>query len=448
MPRGDAGDGGPSPLDAAALPDAGPRGACEGEGGFGPLADWPIPRRALRLAEQGDATFAAALHATTDLDGDERPDLVVTYDAGGTAGDGAWLVHLNDGAGFAASPRRWPVPIRAAHLEQQGDATAARFLWTVRDLDGDLRPDLLVTYDGRTPSERTTWRVHRNDGSGFDPVPLLLRLPFPALRAEEQGDATFAARLHALRDLDGDRRPDLVVTYSDREPRDARSWLVHRGTGAGFEAEPIRWPLPFVARRLSEQGDAAFAVRLHALRDVDGDERPDLVVTYDAGGTGEAAWEVYRNDGRGFEPAPFRWSLPRRALRLEDQGDAGAALALHATPSRDRRGPPWFVVTFDRGGAGDRSWRAHGPTATGFAPRAEPWALPMRALRLHEQGEATFARALHSVLDLDGDGRLDFVVTYDAEGRAGTTRWLVARGCADAAAAPVDGGAGDPGEPR
>ncbi len=401
--------------------------------GFGAGVSWPIPRRALRLAEQGDASAAFYLHATIDLDGDERPDFVVTFDTARPPDELAWTFFRNTGAGFDATPVRWPVPRRALRLEEQGDASAAFFLHTTFDIDGDLRPDFVVTFDRAGAAGDGAWLVYRNNGAGFDAAPIRWPVPLRLFRANDQGDASAASTLFTTVDVDGDRRPDLVVTYdrSTASGSAGTSWSVYRNTGTGFAPTAESWTVPVRALRVSEQGDAGTAVSLHALLDMDGDERLDFVRTYDiSGAAGDGVWLVHRNTGHGFAEPPIQWRVPGRVFHHTDQGSTSAATILFLTQPRLRRGPQDFVVTFDRtGAAGDTTWLGYENTGGGFASVPTAWPIPFRASRASEQGDASAAIALHASYDLDGDRAIDFVQTFGRDGLVGVTEWRLHRGC-------------------
>ncbi len=80
-----------------------------------------------------------------DIDGDSKPDLVVTYDNGalGSVGNFRWDVYLNNGSGFNSSPVSWSTPF---YFDQIADFSTS-LKYTTMDIDGDSKPDLVVTYD-------------------------------------------------------------------------------------------------------------------------------------------------------------------------------------------------------------------------------------------------------------------------------------------------------------
>jgi hypothetical protein len=135
------------------------------------------------------------------------------------------------------------------------------------------------------------WRLYRNTGSGFAaaatpwPLPSEHRRQFE--RASGQGRCGAAPDiLHVLVDLTADGRPDLVVTDGcSVEPEvGASRWELFGNTGTGFAPAGLAWPLPtsFAGEfgLAADQGTCGVAPDvLHALVDLTGDGRPELVVT-------------------------------------------------------------------------------------------------------------------------------------------------------------------------
>jgi hypothetical protein len=226
--------------------------------------------------------------AVGDLDGDGRPDIV----AATTVFDGtAWRTGLlryrqqADGTRVADAPITLPASCQAAALaigDVDGDGlndlvvaqydcgiriyrqTAAGELteWAVldspssarmqlADLDGDGRPDI-VAFGGRDK----VLRIWGNTPTGF------------VLRQTVTIDASFGSAVRpdlAVGDLDGDGRPDIVVT-SDSLPGFAAAALIKQNGDGSFAAP--QWLFT---------GDNSTAGSL-AIGDIDGDGRPDLVV--------------------------------------------------------------------------------------------------------------------------------------------------------------------------
>jgi len=108
-----------------------------------------------------------------DMDGDGKPDLVVTsvadsngYTYGARIQYGAssspyWMVYLNNGNGFSSTPIHWSTPQGGNNYEHLGNSFVGGFdyvaneatptgnygqqSWSLMDMDGDGKPDLVVT---------------------------------------------------------------------------------------------------------------------------------------------------------------------------------------------------------------------------------------------------------------------------------------------------------------
>jgi hypothetical protein len=179
---------------------------------------------------------------------------------------------------------------------------------------------------------------------------------------------------YTLLDLDADGRLDLVVTSTcDDATIGVSAWLVYFGSAGGFAATATRFSLP----PASPAGCATVSIF-----DTDGDLLPDYVVTSlcsDAT-VGTSRWLVYSNSSAhtGFAPTVGQYTLP-------PGGTAGAFAATGVTT----------------------------PTCTNGA------------------NQPAF-----QLLDINGDGKLDFVVTQACDdATVGTTSWRVYLGTASGAAA-------------
>jgi hypothetical protein len=207
---------------------------------------WPLDNLILRndgkgrfttavLGEAPDRTYSAAL---ADLDGDGHLDIVVSNDRPDRK-----LIYLNDGRG---------------HFRVAG--TFGRSEWstryvTVADLNGDMRPDLVVANRSSNPATPSPSFVCLNDGKGG----------FPSCSPL----ATESATIIVAADLDGDGRVDLFVPH-----RDGGQNLIFWNDGTGrFAAVPSR------------VGSEHSWIRAAAAADINGDGIRDLVVGDERAGT-------------------------------------------------------------------------------------------------------------------------------------------------------------------
>jgi hypothetical protein len=194
-----------------------------------------------------------------DVNGDGKLDLVTVNsnpdnDVSVALGDGRGGFIRAPGSPFAVGPSPYP--------------------GALADLDGDGKLDIIATSTGRrNPQEEASTRaltVLFGDGKGGfrkGRVPLRTVLPWSV----------------AVADVNGDGKPDLVVTHAERS-----ELTVLLGDGKGGFTEVTGSPF--------DLGRAAWHV---AVADVDGDGKPDVVAA-----AGEGV-RVLLGDGRGgFRPAP------------------------------------------------------------------------------------------------------------------------------------------------
>src|SRR5206468_846358 len=161
---------------------------------------------------------------------DFRPDLVLTSRCSDAAtGVTKWLVHHNDGTGFATTPTDFTLPqgfvtadgsVPFAGLSGTLSCTGGANLpeYTVVDLNGDLRPDLVMfARCSDSLTGRTTWGLHRNTGSAFairetfalpSGYTVNAGLPFPAFSGRQ--DCSGGRLGWAALDMNGDLKPDLL----------------------------------------------------------------------------------------------------------------------------------------------------------------------------------------------------------------------------------------------
>lgn len=286
-----------------------------------------------------------------DLDRDGRPELLVA-----NRGNGTVAVLRN------VSARGVPtLPAFAARFELA--AGNEPYHAAAGDLDGDGWLDVAVA----------------DFGGGLSVLRHLGRAG-PISAASFAGRVNFvaggAARHLAVGDLDGDGRADIAVANSGNA-----SVSVFRSVGSpgGFTTASLAPKVDFAV------GDSPFAV---VIGDVDGDERPELIVANNSSGS----ISVLRNTSApgGLGPASF---APR-----VDFGLGGPVFGM-ALQDLDADGKPDLVVANVGRGAASFLRNTSEPGSIGLASMAAPFHLPT--------GRAAFGA---SVGDVDADGRPDVMI--------------------------------------
>jgi hypothetical protein len=263
------------------------------------------------------------------------------------------------------------------------------------------------------------WLLWQGTPDGWTERPRRWSIPFD-LRPV---GSPLSSDLYALADLTGDGRADFVVTRrGDSTPNDPligrAHWLVYENTGDGFADAPVQWRLPF---SLQDGGDHSdLGTNAHTLLDLDGDARPDFVVFRDSELPerdpliGKAYWRVYPNTGEGFAAESMRYTLPYSLNENTDFRDLGTNGHSVLDLDGDRR-PDFVVLNDDELPRADpligrAYWRIHRGGDRGFDAEGARWALPYAL----EEGSRV-ANRYHGLLDLDANGKLDFVVFQNGE---------------------------------
>lgn len=424
--------------------------------------------------ESGSCAEGQLSYGTRDMDGDGRPDLVVT-DRCDHAGVGTteWLVYLNIGDGFADSPASWTLPATTItdqfddlDHDSHGPCVESDLSYGLLDMTGDQRPDLVLTDSCDLAGVGTTeWLVYENTGDGFAGSPIVWTLPsgYGTDQLDDlHGDGVESCLVGELsvstRDMNGDRRPDLVVTdRCDTAGVGTDHWLVYQNLGDGFADVATVWALPtdFGTDDLddvfdTDTGSCFIGELSFGLRDMDGDLSPDLVVTdnCDSGGVGASHWRVYLNEGEGFASSPLLWTL--HGLTASDEiddlsGDSGASCVYSELSyevldaNGDDAADLLITDRCDSEGVGSTHWLLFRADTTRFAEPGS-WTLPdtlgFDALDDAFQDEGNYCaqgELSTSLIDMNGDGISDLVVADDCDiDGVGSSHWRVFLGACDA----------------
>ncbi|MBS2020244.1 MAG: VCBS repeat-containing protein [Deltaproteobacteria bacterium] len=207
--------------------------------------------------------------------------------------------------------------------------------------------------------------------------------------------------------------------------------------GCGFPSTPSVFTLPVVPGvpyGSFTQLDATIACTngrpfAYQVRDMTGDQQPDLVATSACDDTtiGPLAWRVYENIGTGFAAEPIRFTLPLPRLpecaktELVDlDGDLKPDLVTTSLCTDASVGTTQWLVNRNNGAGFDPITSFALPT--GLTPGS------FTALSAPAP-ECPAGRPAFRALDIDGDRKLDLVVTQVCNDTAvGTSEWRVYKG--------------------
>jgi len=458
--------------------------------------------------------------STMDIDGDGKADLIVTAqnDASGydkvfsAANNPYWKVYLNNGSGFSATAINWPVPLGGLYNNAgnwgfnnvYGNASANSIVnnqsWATMDLNGDNKPDLVVTaqndasgYDKVfSPANNPYWKVYLNTGTGFSSTFTNWPVPGGGLYTNAgnwgfnntSGSASVNSIIQnqtwSTMDINGDNKPDLVVAAENDASGYEKVfsstsnpyWIVYMNTGTGFATTPATWRVPPGGYYSSTgnwgfnatSGNAASGSTLYnqswSTMDIDGDKKPDLVITAQNDASGyekvfspgnNPYWIVYLNNGTSFSTTASNWMIPVGGY----YGSAGNwgynTISADASSSSTPNNQTWSTMDIDGDGKADLVvsaqndasgyekvfsptnnpyWKAYLNTGTRFSATATNWRVPVGGLYNNTGNwgyNATFGLASTnstinnqswSTTDIDGDKKPDLIVTAqnDASG--------------------------------
>ncbi len=431
----------------------------------------PFPGLAGTLACVNDADGEYS-YATLDLTGDGARDLVITRGCGDpTIGQSVWTVYPGGATGFGAATTRQLPGMGSAYPAQTFPSTVGsvacvndsdgEYSYATVDLDGDGKLDLVVTRGCGDPTIGAGhWLVFLGSDTGFgEGKPWVLpglggRYPtqlFPGLGAAPACTSdTDGEYEYGLVDLTGDGKPDLVLSRGCGDATiGAANWLVYPNTGSGFG--PVQpWALPGLGGRYPTQLFTATASNpactndtdgqyAYQTIDLDGDKKPDLVLTLGCGDAtiGQANWLVYPNTGKGFGPVKtfalpglggaypaqlFSHTAGFTACTSDTDGEYSYA-ALDVTGDHK----PDLVLTRGCGDAtiGATQWMVYPNIGTSFGP-GQSFALPSVGSRFPMQPFPAVAGTMACTNDLDGE------YSYALSPLADEPGIVVTRGCGDA----------------
>lgn len=419
--------------------------------------------------------------------------------------------------GFGTTPTNWPVP-QGGHISTNinygfdalgysAGGTLGNQSWSVLDINGDGRPDLVITAETVEFEQFANqaiafgsggnryWKVHLNNGSGFSPTSINWPIPqgghistninygFDAL-ADTAG-STVGDQTWSVMDMNNDNKPDLVVTAQTVEfeqfsnqaiafgTGSNRFWKVYLNTGSGFNTSPVNWPIPqgghtystidygfdaLAATANSEVGDQTWSVL-----DINADGKPDLVVTAQkvelaqfspqaiAFGSGtNRYWKVFLNNGSGFNTTSSNWPIPQggevystipygyNALSGYSSGGSIGDQTWSVLDMNNDNKPDLVVAAEVKavagfsnqstafGPANAKYWKVFLNTGSGFNMTANTWPIPQggEVYSTIDYGFNAIAGSTTggqvgdqtwSVIDMNNDNKPDLVVTAESK---------------------------------
>jgi len=192
-------------------------------------------------------------------------------------------------------------------------------------MDGDLRPDWLVTSTCNDVSVGSSqWLYYANGPKGFaqaaTPFALPAGAPTGAFTSTSRAQKNCAGNLPAFAfvDLTGDLVPDIVMPdVCDDSSIGATAWRIYPGTKSGVMPAAARFALPTATSFTLTWLYGALActsgsVPSFGLADMNGDAKLDLVVTQSCAdvNVGTTHWLVYPNSGSAFAASAAAFTLP------------------------------------------------------------------------------------------------------------------------------------------
>jgi hypothetical protein len=253
-----------------------------------------------------------------------------------------------------AKGRHWPLVDKVLRNDGKGNFTVELLAETpdrtysaaLADLDGDGDLDMVVSND--KPDQKL---IYRNDGAGKFRV------------VGTFGSPDWSTRYVTVADVNGDRRPDLLVANRSSNPANPRPSFVCLNDRAG--SFPACVPL------------ATQSATIIVASDLDGDGRVDLFVPHRDGGQNLIFW----NDGSGSFTEGTAIGPSASQIRAAAAADINGDGAVDLLVGDEKRG------LFLYAGTGKRTF-------------GEPVAL----------GGATGSPYSIGIADMDRDGRLDVVI--------------------------------------
>ena len=462
-----------------------------------------------------NSTLNSETWSLIDMNGDQKPDLVVTAaGVGGTGGPvqfGAgsnpyWKVYLNTGSGISTSVINWTTPIggyisSGTNLGYYGifgpaSSTLNSETWSLTDMNGDHKPDLVVTSAGIGGSggpaqfgagTNPYWKIYLNNGSGFSSTVTTWNTPIGGYYSSGNNLGYFqtivnsASSLNSeiwlLADINGDQLPDLVITsvvgvsgvHTQFDAGLNPYWKIYLNTGNGFSGSATNWSTPIGGYISSgtnlgyylAYGPASSTLNSEtwSLTDMNGDQKPDLLVTSaGVGGSGGPVqfgastnpyWKVYLNTGSSFSTSVMNWTTPIGGYissgtnygYYQPFGSSSSTLNSETWSLTDIDGdqkPDLLITSAGIGGSGSSMqfgagtnpyWKVYLNTGFGISTSVFNWTTPVGGYissgtnygyyQPFGASNSTLNSETWSLTDMDGDQQPDLLITAEGIGGSG-----------------------------
>lgn len=291
------------------------------------------------------------------------------------------------------------------------------------DVDGDGRPDHVITNRPSNGSGTSSNQWCRNNGKGFDPCINLSTLT-PSYLGETL--TTYNISKTYITDITGDGKPDILnINF----PSTNNTFFnVYPGTGQGFSTNPIQWFNPIVPHigqnqyiRSSLRNSSSAPNKQNTLQDlidINGDGLPDRVLRpY----TGEfTPTRVYFNNGSGFEPNYFHTSdialnvehttsLSQNRVRQMIDMDGDGLVDIVAKDASSTNSQLKLNIWFNKGVKGISKRFSSNPTQWSISTSKEAYLNYTQVLSACGGTEQCDYGVTSMLKDLNGDGKIDLV---------------------------------------
>lgn len=256
---------------------------------------------------------------------------------------------------------------------------------------------------------------------GFTSPPLQWNIP----AVTDESEYIASSEYHQLIDMNGDGKMDLVDTENQATENtydtflngSQKYWKVYLGNGTSFSATATQWNIPAV----SDWYEFRLSYEYHTVIDMNGDGKPDFVDTENEAtestfdtflNGGQKYWKVYLNTGSGFSATATQWNIPASS----DWYEFRLAHDYHTLVDMNGDAKPDFVDTENQAtestfdvfmNGSQKHWKVYLNTGSGFSSTATQWNIPASS----DWYEFRLAYEFHSVIDMNGDDKPDFVDT-------------------------------------